>query len=262
MDVVYSISEAARMTNMTAETLRHYDRIGLVRPSRKDVLTKYRYYTSQDIVRLNTVHALAQMDLSLCEIREVLEYSDLTRIISFLERAEQRADEKIAELEYGKTKIRLARADYERKLLAHQRNQEVYTAALQQRLILLSDTMEKPTLDNLWSYLGHFYNQLSPEAREAYEFEDLAGIYTEGGVSRLFAVCRRYADPAGLKILPEGTYLCADCTEETRARKLDELMRLAREQYHVEPAFTVQIVIVTGILQWSYQLQILLWERQ
>ena len=40
------------------------------------------------------------------------------------------------------------------------------------------------------------------------------------------------------------------------------MMRLAREQYHVEPAFTVQIVIVTGILQWSYQLQILLWERQ
>ena len=68
----YSVSEAARVAHMTSETLRHYDRIGLVRPSRRDENTQYRYYTEEDIVRLCTVHTLQQMDLPLAKIKEVL----------------------------------------------------------------------------------------------------------------------------------------------------------------------------------------------
>ena len=55
------------------------------------------------------------MELSLGEIREVLEYDDLQKIVGFLERAERKADEKIAELQYCKAKIQLARKDYEKK---------------------------------------------------------------------------------------------------------------------------------------------------
>ena len=59
----FSIGEAAKAVRTTSETLRHYDRIGLVKPSKKDEWTNYRYYTEQDIVRLNTVRASQVMDL-------------------------------------------------------------------------------------------------------------------------------------------------------------------------------------------------------
>ena len=39
-----SIGEAAKAVHTTSETLRHYDRIGLVKPSKKDEWTNYRYY--------------------------------------------------------------------------------------------------------------------------------------------------------------------------------------------------------------------------
>lgn len=61
----FSVGEAAKIVGTTSETLRHYDRIGLVQPSKKDEWTKHRYYTEQDIVRLNTVRALQLMDLPL-----------------------------------------------------------------------------------------------------------------------------------------------------------------------------------------------------
>ena len=64
----YSIGEAAAIVHTTSETLRHYDRIGLVKPSIKDKWTNYRYYTDEDIVRLNTVRALQLMDLPLKEM--------------------------------------------------------------------------------------------------------------------------------------------------------------------------------------------------
>lgn len=92
----YSVSEAARVAHMTSETLRHYDRIGLVRPSRRDENTQYRYYTEEDIVRLCTVHTLQQMDLPLAKIKEVLAYDDPAQIAAFFTQAEHMADEKIA----------------------------------------------------------------------------------------------------------------------------------------------------------------------
>ena len=252
----FSIGEAAKAAHTTTETLRHYDRIGLVKPRRKDEWTNYRYYTEQDIVRLNTVRALQLMDLPLREIGKVLEYDDLGKIVDFLAQAEKKADEKIAALEYSKSKIRLAKADYESKLRARKNPAGTFIREMPERVILLSDSLEAPTVDNLWNYLSHFYEKLSPPLREQFSFEDLAGIYTENGTSRLFALCVRHGETDGLKRLPEGKYLCAGCTEADRESTLEELMDKARTEYGASPQFTVQLIVVSGILQWTYEAQV------
>lgn len=256
MKKFFSVGEAAKAVNTTSETLRHYDRIGLVKPSKKDEWTNYRYYTEQDIVRLNTVRALQLMDLPLQEIKKVLEFDELEKIVDFLTQAEKKADEKIAILQNSKSKIQSAKADYERKLQAKQNFKGFFLKDLPKRVILLSDTLEVPTLDNLWNYLSHFYDKVTPTLREQFSFEDLAGIYTEREISRLFAVCIHYTDIDGLKILPKGKYLCANCTEENRKNTLDRLIYTAKTEYSAEPFFMVQIVVVSGILQWDYELQV------
>ncbi len=250
------MGEAAKAAHTTSETLRHYDRIGLVKPSKKDEWTNYRYYTQQDIVRLNTIRALQLMDLPLKEIKKVLEYDDLEKIVDFLAQAEQKADEKIAALQYSKSKIQLAKSDYERKLKGQQKFASTFLKDYPERVILLSDTLETPTLDNLWNYLSHFYDNIPPALKEQFSFEDLAGIYTENGITRLFAVCIRYAHMDRLKVLPKGTYLCANCTEENREQMLRELIHTAQTKYGAEPTFTVQLIVVSGILQWNYEVQV------
>lgn len=257
MKQYFSIGEAAKAVHMTSETLRHYDRIGLLKPSKKDEWTGYRYYTEGDIVWLNTIRALQQMDLPLQEIKKVLEYDDLEKIVAFLAQAEKRADEKIAALQYGKSKIQLAKADYEKKLQGRQSAREPFLKVFPRRFILLSDTLEAPTLDTLWNYLSHFYDRVPSALKKEFSFEDLAGIYTADGVSRLFAVCIRYAETEGLTVLPGGNYLCANCTEETRDSVLAELIHLARNTYGAEPQFSIQLIVISGILQWNYQIQLL-----
>ena len=252
----FSIGEAAKAAHTTNETLRHYDRIGLVKPSKKDEWTNYRYYTEQDIVRLNTVRALQLMDLSLQEIKTVLEYDDLEKIIDFLAQAEKKADEKMAALQYSKSKIQLAKADYESKLQRQQKFNSSFVKDYPERVILLSDTLEVPTLDNLWNYLSHFYDKVTPALKEQFSFEDLAGIYTENGLTRLFAVCMDYVNIDGIKVLPKGKYLCANCTEENREQTLRKLIHIAQTEYGVEPRFTVQLIVVSGILQWNYEAQV------
>lgn len=256
MQKYFSIGQAAKVVHTTSETLRHYDRIGLVKPTKKDSWTKYRYYTKQDIVQLNTIRALQQMDLSLQEIKTVLAYDDLQKIVDFLAIAEKKADEKIASLQYSKSKIQSARENYERKLRMHNNTSEISVRDFPQRVILLSDTLETPTLDNLWNYLRHFYDRVPPALKEQFTFEDVAGIYTEKGVSKLFAVCTHYGKTDGLKVLPKGKYLCADCSKKDREQKLRELLQLAKTNYHTNPPFTVQLIVVSGILQWNYELQV------
>ncbi|HIV19538.1 MAG TPA: MerR family transcriptional regulator [Candidatus Merdivicinus intestinigallinarum] len=256
MKKYFSVGEAAKAVHTTSETLRHYDRIELVKPSKKDEWTGYRYYTDQDIVRLNTVRALQLMDLPLREIKKVLEYDDLEKIVDFLAQTEKKADEKIAALQYSKTKIQAAKADYEKKLRMRKNLNGTLVKDFPERVILLSDTLETPTLDNLWNYLEHFYEKVPQALRDRFSFEDMAGIYTENGLTRLFALCTRYEETEGLKVLPKGKYLCANCTEENREQTLRELVHTARTKYGAEPAFTVQIIVISGILHWNYEAQV------
>ena len=206
-------------------------------------------------MRLNTVRALQQMDLPLQEIKRVLEYDDLKKVIEFLEKAERKADEKIAGLAYSKSKIQLAKESYIKNLHKQEKEHGIFIKHFPKRVILLSDTLETPTLDNLWNYLSHFYDKIGSSQKEQFAFEDLAGVYTENGISRLFAVCIRYKEINGLKVLPAGNYLCADCTEENKEYKLNELLQIAKSQHHVAPSFTALFIMVSGILQWSYQAQ-------
>lgn len=255
MKEYFSIGEAARAAHTTSETLRHYDRIGLVTPSLKDGQTKYRYYTRQDIVRLTTVRALQQMDLPLEEIGRVLALDDLEQIVSYLDEADRKAEAKMAALAYSREKIQLAKADYERKLGERDKRGDAFVRVYPERVILLSDTLERPTLDSLHNYLSAFYDQIGPDGRERFLFEDEAGIYTAGGRARMYAVCARHEEAPGIVRLPQGQYLLADCGEEARERTLSGLLAQAEAESGKAPDFFLQKIVVTGILRWRYQIQ-------
>lgn len=255
MKKFFSIGEAAKLAGMTTETLRHYDRIGLVCPHKKDEWTKYRYYTEDEIVRLNTVHALRCMDLPLNEIKTVLELNDFQKIVEFLEGAELKADEKIAELQSVKARIGRAKATYAGMRAEKTAPESIFIRDLPQRVILLSDNLTEPTVDNLWNYLRHFFAQVGEENRNKFAFEDLAGIYEADGERHMFAVCTRFEPNGNLLTLPAGRYLCAECTEQTHESMRRELIARVQESGPA-PQFIVELVVLTGILQWKYEMQV------
>lgn len=68
---VYVISVAAELAGMHAQTLRQYDRLGLVVPSR--TRGGGRRYSSRDIDRLREVQQLSAEGVSLAGIQQILE---------------------------------------------------------------------------------------------------------------------------------------------------------------------------------------------
>lgn len=68
----WSIQDIARSAGTTSRTLRHYDRIGLLAPSRVGS-NGYRYYDEQALVRLQRILLLRELGLGLSAIAEVLD---------------------------------------------------------------------------------------------------------------------------------------------------------------------------------------------
>ena len=71
-DPVFVISVAAQLAGMHAQTLRQYDRLGLVSPSR--TRGGGRRYSARDVARLRDVQRLSQDEgISLAGIQRILE---------------------------------------------------------------------------------------------------------------------------------------------------------------------------------------------
>lgn len=66
------IGELARLGQVTIETLRHYDDVGLLKPVEVDHFTQYRYYSIDQLARLNQILALKDLGISLDQIKRLL----------------------------------------------------------------------------------------------------------------------------------------------------------------------------------------------
>lgn len=67
------IGDFSRICQVTIKTLRHYDRLGLLRPAHIDTFTGHRYYSMSQMPRVNRILALKDLGLSLGEIKQVLD---------------------------------------------------------------------------------------------------------------------------------------------------------------------------------------------
>jgi MerR family transcriptional regulator/heat shock protein HspR len=93
---VYVISVAARLADMHPQTLRKYDKEGLVRPQRSE--GSRRLYSDSDVERLRVIRRLAdELGLNLNGVSLVLDLvRSLTDIVSLLESSPEVSDTQAA----------------------------------------------------------------------------------------------------------------------------------------------------------------------
>src|SRR5215207_3930446 len=70
---VFKIGDFSRITRVSTKMLRHYDEIGLFKPALVDRFTGYRYYSYDQLPRLNRILVLKGLGFSLDDIRQMLD---------------------------------------------------------------------------------------------------------------------------------------------------------------------------------------------
>lgn len=116
----------SKMMQLTVKTLRHYEQKGLLLPSEVDKWTGYRYYSIEQMQRLNTIRHLQRLGFTLDEIKEICE-----------------EDEQSPSIEQLKEKIE--ETEHQIKMLTERRSQLHQMVNTQKRI----KTMEKFSIESL-----------------------------------------------------------------------------------------------------------------
>ena len=106
MKKYFSIGEMSKLNNISIETLRHYDRIGILKPEYINEKTGYRYYSTKSFIGLDLIKNCKAIGLPLEEIKEIKEdYTSLDSILNIIKKQKSIIDKKIIELNNIKNSI-------------------------------------------------------------------------------------------------------------------------------------------------------------
>ena len=72
---MFRIGQFSRLSQVSVKTLRYYDEIGLLKAARIDEFTGYRYYSMDQLPRLNMLLVLKDLGFSLEQVADLMEDS-------------------------------------------------------------------------------------------------------------------------------------------------------------------------------------------
>ena len=88
--IMLKIGEFSKLSRVSIRMLRHYDDIGLLKPSRIDRFTGYRYYEPEQLLVIGRITALRDMGFTLSDIVRILAiYDDRETLCRYLTKRRQ-----------------------------------------------------------------------------------------------------------------------------------------------------------------------------
>lgn len=181
---LYSIGEVAKLNNISIQTLRYYDKIGLFKPVSVDQASNYRYYHEKQFFYLDIIKYLKHIDTPLGLIKEIIT-KDTAQMLAFLEEQELVIDEKMRQLSKAKNLLHKRKLQIrEQNMLANKPLGQVFTRFVEgqdqlhlqttdltpygnpdlymRELALLLETKESSIVDNFYGCVYELKDYLDP----------------------------------------------------------------------------------------------------
>jgi DNA-binding transcriptional MerR regulator len=100
----FLIGELSKIFNISADTLRYYDKIGLLKPE-YDQYNRYRYYSLENFFTLSRILFLKSLDISMKDIKNYFNNQEKDHLLRLLKSEKDEIDSKINRLINLKGKI-------------------------------------------------------------------------------------------------------------------------------------------------------------
>ncbi|MBK1809098.1 MerR family transcriptional regulator [Clostridium sp. YIM B02505] len=104
---MYSIGQFALILKLSTRTLRHYDDIGLIKPSYTDPNTNYRFYEKKQISDARQIVRLKDSGLQLEEIKKLIDKKSDAEASEILKYRLEKLDEEIKNLNRMKENLKI-----------------------------------------------------------------------------------------------------------------------------------------------------------
>ncbi len=151
------IGEFAQVGQVSIATLRHYDQYNLLKPSALDPDNGYRYYSLDQLPRLNRIVALKDLGFSLQQIAQILEENLSLEQLQGMFKLKQAQIQQVIETEQA----RLERIAARLRQIEQEGNMPAYDIRLKQVESLLVASVREPVSLEDAPKFARLYDKLS-----------------------------------------------------------------------------------------------------
>lgn len=204
-----TISEFARLRGVNINSLRYYEKLGLLRPARVDPHTGYRYYRPEQLSQLDTILLCIMLGIPLKELSGYVDEQGNLQNRRLLEDGRRLAQKRMAEIQDGLEKIERSLRSLDETRL-YEGRQEPYTRRIEARRLYTAaytqDLADAVQMEKTFTalYTAAQEQGLSPLLP--------AGVLVQRGETgqhvRLFCEVVGGAGVPGMVEIPAGEFLC------------------------------------------------------
>ena len=264
---LFSIGEFSKIKNVSIDTLRYYDKIGLLKPEVVDKSSSYRYYSYAQLMKYDIIKFFRSVDMSLKEIAELFNVGNAEALKDSLSSQRQVLYNKAQEMLNAINMVDNLSQSLNLSLEAKPEG-SIYFKDILPRKIACSNISTKNNSDPDW--YSKSYNELINRLKQ----EKIICIY-QGGFfhtvcnqsvveSAMFEVLAE--QPLGYnentKVIPGGKYLCMNFSGNNRSKYIASFYE-ALKKHNCNPDFLLEVYIITGsfnVMDRHFEIQCLIKE--
>lgn len=250
-----TIGQMAKLNHISEQTLRLYDREGLLSPLYRDEKNGYRYYDIRQSAQLDTIQYMKALGMPLKEIRTHMKQWDMGRVRQLLRQNRDAIDERIRELNLQKRAIERTLDSYERYESAPPDGAIVLEYIPKRQMYVTSASV------NFYDYDIAEYEKILRNLKEDMAAHEISPFYfaNAGTILRrenfmkrqLYStevfvfVDREYVEEDLITVIPASPYLCIYCDRfEKEKEYIDRLLAAIEEKHYTVTGDYICEVIV------------------
>jgi DNA-binding transcriptional MerR regulator len=212
------IGKMAALNHITVQTLRHYDKIDLLKPLHVDEETGYRYYSIKQSAILDMIQYMKSLGMSLEQIRDQFRNENIEEIQDILRKQSRNIDDEILRLHQMKRGVEACIRSYGRYLRMPEEG-AITLETIPARKVFCYDGGI-----NIYDHGLDTYEYILRELKKQVIIRDLPMVYfcNVGSIlrkemidagrfvsSEIFVfVDDDFEDQEGIEVIPKGDYVC------------------------------------------------------
>ncbi|MGI5977175.1 MAG: MerR family transcriptional regulator [Candidatus Limivicinus sp.] len=255
-----TIGQMAELNRISEQTLRLYDREGLLKPRYTDEKTGYRYYHIVQSARLDLIHNMKVYGMTLRQIKEVLQNDDAKSLQKLLSEQADKVTKRIEQLLRSRTAIMRAMENY-KKYEAMPKNGEIFFEFIPERKIF-SYECEMNFFDQDESgyeyMLRQLKNHLVLKNVPLSYFTNIGTIIRKDRLlsgelfsNEVFIFADEWAEKGELETIPASAYICT-CSDEFSA-EAENVRRLAdyalEHNYRIIGDYLCEVIVDFTVME-------------
>lgn len=109
-----NIGQMAKLNHISEQTLRLYDKLGIITPCRRGVENSYRYYDIRQSAQLDMIQYMKSLGMNLKDIKKQLDNKDMGWLQEILSQKKNQIDAQIRDLKFQKRAVERTIESFER----------------------------------------------------------------------------------------------------------------------------------------------------